>query len=181
MLAVAHHQHVGRLGDLCVVDLLADGLGAIVDAAAHSRGRKAIGDARRVVVVAVGDGQDRRLHGGEPGGEAPGVVLDEDPHEALHRPQERAVDHHRPVLGVVLALVGEVETLGHLEVDLAGAALPRAPERVGDVKVDLRPVERPLPRTHLVVAALPLERLAQRLLGTVPLLLRADVLVGPRR
>ena len=111
--------------------------------------------------MAVGDRQHRRLDGREPGREAAAVVLDQDPGEALHRAEQRAVDHHRPVLGVVVALVGELEALGHLEVELAGAALPGAAERVGDVEVDLRPVEGPLPRAHVVLAALALERLAQ--------------------
>ena len=108
-------------------------------------------------------------------------MLDQDPGEALHRAEQRAVDHHRPVLGVVLALVGELEALGHLEVELAGAALPRAPERVGDVEVDLRAVEGALPRADLVLAALALERLAQPRLGALPLLVAADRLLRAGR
>src|SRR5919106_799330 len=69
------------------------------------------------------------------------------------------------------------EALGHLEVELAGAELPRAPESVGDVEVDLRPVERPLARAELVVAPLALERLTQPGLGTLPLLVGADRLL----
>ena len=98
-------------------------------------------DRLRGVDVAVGDRQQGRLDRREPVREAAAVVLDQDPAEALHRAQQRAVDHHRPVLGVVGALVGQVEALGHLEVELAGAELPRAAERVGHVEVDLGPVE----------------------------------------
>ena len=104
----------------------------------------------RVFVVAVGDRQHDHLVGGEPEREAAAVVLDQDPREALHRAEQGAVDHHRPVLGVVRARVGELEALRHEVVDLAGAALPGAPERVGDVEIDLRPVEGAVARVDLV-------------------------------
>ena len=109
--------------------------------------------------MAVGDRQDDRLHRRQPGREAARVVLDQDPGEALHRAEQGAVDHHRPVGIVVGAGVGEVEALRHLEVELAGAALPGAAERVGDVEVDLRPVEGTVAGVQLVLAALAVERL----------------------
>ena len=115
---------------------------------------------RGVLGVAVGDRQHDRLHRRQPDREAAGVVLDQDPGEALHRAEQGAVDHHRAVRRVVGAGVGEVEALGHLEVELAGAALPGAAERVGDVEVDLRPVEGAVAGVELVLAALALERLA---------------------
>src|SRR5690242_21273568 len=91
------------------------------------------------------------------------------------------MDHHRPMLGVVGAGVAELEALRHLEVELAGAALPGAAQRVGDVEVDLRPVEGALPGALVVVAALPRERLPERVLGTLPLLVRTDRLLRSRR
>ena len=87
------------------------------------------------------------------------------------------MDHHRPVLSVVGAGVGELEALGHLEVELAGAALPGAAQGIGDVEVDLRPVEGALAGADVVVAPLALERLAQGALGLLPLLVGADGLL----
>src|SRR3954454_11003667 len=85
------------------------------------------------------------------------------------------------MLGVVGTRVGELEALGHLEVELAGAALPGATERVGDVEVDLGPVEGALAGTDVVLAPLTLERLAQRALRPLPLLIGSDRLLRARR
>jgi hypothetical protein len=124
--------------------------------------------------MAVGDRQQHGLHRRQPDREAPRVVLDQDAGEAFHGAEQGAVDHHRDVLGVVGPRVVQVEALGHLEVDLAGPTLPGAPQRVGDVKVDLRPVEGPLPGRQVVLASLLLERHAQRRLGALPLLIGAN-------
>ena len=75
--------------------------------------RSARGDRPRGLVVAVGDRQHDRLDRREPERELAGVVLDQDPDEALEGAHQRAVDHHRAVLGVVGAGVGELEALGH--------------------------------------------------------------------
>ena len=66
---------------------------------------------RRVVDVAVGDRQHDRLHRRQPHRQLAGEVLEQDPDEALVGAHQRAVDHHRPVLGVVGAGVGEPEAL----------------------------------------------------------------------
>ena len=77
------------------------------------------------------------------------------------RAHQRAVDHHRPVLGVVGAGVGELEALGHGVVELDRPELPRAADRVGHVQVDLRAVERAVARVELVLEALVVERAAR--------------------
>ncbi len=78
----------------------------------------------------------------EPQRERAGEVLDQDRDEPLEAAEDGAVDHDRPVLGVVCADVLQVEALGRGVVELDRAALPLAAERVRDVEVDLRPVER---------------------------------------
>ena len=85
------------------------------------------------------------------------------------------------VLGVVLALVGELEALGHLEVELAGSQLPRAPESVGDVEVDLRPVEGSVARVEHRSRGPGSRGRSRGRLGLVPLLLAADGLLRARR
>ena len=77
----------------------------------------------------VADRDDRRLHRRQPQRERARVVLDQHAEEALHRAEQRAVDHARPVLAAVLADVLEVEALGQVEVELDRRALPRAPQR----------------------------------------------------
>ncbi len=62
--------------------------------------------------------------------------------------------------------------------------MPSCQERcssVGDVEVDLRPVERALPRADEVLDLVPLERLDELPLREVPFLIGAELVVGPRR
>ena len=84
-----------------------------------------------------------------------------------------------PVVGVVGARVGELEALGHHVVELDGAELPRAADRVGHVQVDLRAVEGAVALVEVVLDAALVERALQRRLGAVPHLLGADPLRGP--
>ena len=94
-----------------------------------------------VGLVALGDRQDDDLDGGQPQGEAPVVVLDEDAEEALEGAEQGPVDHVGPVLLAVLADVGHVEALGHVEIELDGRALPEPADGVLDLDVDLGTVE----------------------------------------
>ena len=69
----------------------------------------------------------------------------------------------------------------HLRVELDRAELPGAAEHVGHVQVDLRPVERALALADEVVDGVPLERAHELALGEVPLLVGAELVVGPGR
>ena len=135
-----------------------------------------------VLAVLLGDRQHPRLHGGQPGRERAGEVLDQDADEPLERAEDRPVDHHRP-LGLPVGVdVVELEALRqHGEVDLDGGDLPVAPQRVLDVDVDLRSVERAVARLQLVgQRRSALERVVQRLLGDVPLLAACRDMSGGR-
>ena len=103
--------------------------------------------------------QHAHLNGSEPEREGAAVVLDQDADEALERAEQRPVDHEDRVLLIVGAHVGEPEAGGHLRVELDRAQLPRAAERVGDVKVDLRAVERAFPFADEVLDPVPVEGL----------------------
>ena len=65
-----------------------------------------------VLVEAIRDRQHDRLHGRQPQRQLARVVLDQDADEALEGAQQRAMDHHRPVLGVVRAGVGSSKRSG---------------------------------------------------------------------
>src|SRR5690606_23173778 len=95
--------------------------------------------------------------------------------------EDRAVDDHRAVLRVILAYVREIEELGVLIVELDGAELPAAADRVLDVEVDLRTVERAVALLQLVVESDRLERIAQYRLRTVPEGVIAYALLRARR
>jgi hypothetical protein len=61
------------------------------------------------------------------------------------------VQHDGPVLLPVLGHVGRAKPFGQLEVGLEGAALPFPPDGVGQLEVELRPVEGAFARVDLVV------------------------------
>ena len=108
-------------------------------------------------------------------------MLDQDPGEALERSEQRTVDHDRPVLGVVGPEVHQAEAFRHLVVQLDRPHLPGAAERVRHVQVDLRPVERALAGADRVLHPVALQRLLERRLGAVPLLVGAEACFGTRR
>jgi hypothetical protein len=135
-----------------------------------------VGGSRRELL---GNRQHPHLLGRQPGRELALEVLDQHAHESLHRSERRTVDHHRPVRLVVGAGVAQVEPLGQVVVHLHRAELPLAADHVLHHEVDLRPVERGLAGSSLKDAER-LRRLAQRLLGLVPVLRLADVLVAVR-
>ena len=125
----------------------------------------------------VGHRQHQHLHRRQPGREGPGVVLDEDAEEPLHRPEQRPVDHDRAVAGVVRARVLEAEELRQLEVDLDGGQLPRAADGVARLHRDLGPVERAATLVEHQVQVLLLRGLPEALGRLGPVLVRADRLI----
>src|SRR5205807_8038323 len=112
----------------------------------------------------------------EPYREVAGVVLDEDGDEALERSVDGSVDHHRPVLLVVLADVAQVESLRRVVVELDGPELPLASDAVLDVEVQLGPVKGSVARVLQPGDARLLDGRAQARLGAVPQLVAADAL-----
>ena len=92
--------------------------------------------------MAVGNWEHDGLDGRQPERKRSGEVLDQNRNESLEAAENGTVDHHRPVLGVVGADVFQVEVLGLLVVELDRRALPLSANRIGDIEVDLRPVER---------------------------------------
>ena len=110
----------------------------------------------------VGDGQHDRLQRREPQRKCPGIVLDEHRDEALEAAEDGPMDDHRPVVGVVGARVLQIEPLRQLVVELDRRALPLPADRIRDVEVDLRPVERAVAFVERVGLPGLLERLLQR-------------------
>src|SRR5712692_9062319 len=174
-LALADHEHVRDLPELRLADPVTELLVAVVELGPHVRGAQLRVHRARVLGVLLTDRQHARLDRREPGRERARVVLDEDAHEALEGAEDRAVDHDRALRLSVGINVLEREPVRLGEVDLDGRQLPAAPERVLDVDIDLRPVERALTRVQVVREPVRLERVVQGPLGRLPLR------VGPHR
>ena len=142
-LAVADHEHVGHLLQLRLADLVADLLLPLVEFDPQPGRRQPVAH-RRPRTPGAGRRSAARspARGASHSGKRARVVLDQQRDEALEAAEDRAVDDDRAVLGVVGADVLQVEPLRQLVVELDRGALPLPPDRVGDVEVDLRPVER---------------------------------------
>ena len=129
------------------------------------------------------DRHDADLHGAEPEGERALEVFDEDADEALHRAEDGAVQHDGLLVAAVLGDVLEVEVLRQLEVELQGADLPLAAERVLHLEVDLRAVEGAVALVDFVIAfaVLAVEDLLELFFRNIPRLDVAHKVVGARR
>ena len=180
-LAVADDQHVGHLLQLGLPDLISNLFLALVELDPQPGRRQLVPHRRGVGQVPVGNRQHDRLDRRQPERKRPGVVLDQDRDEPLEAAEDRPVDDDRPVLGVVGADVFQVEPLRQLVVELDRRALPLPADRVGDVEVDLRPVERAVALVDRVGLAGALERRLELRLGVVPGRDLAQELGRPRR
>ncbi len=118
------------------------------------------------------------MGGGEPGGEGAAVLLDEVGDGPLHAADDAAVDHDRPVPRAVRPYVVQAEPLGLVEVDLHGGQGGFPARAVGDLDIDLGPVERGLPLGRLVGEPRGVEHLGQQGGGPFPLLGSGHVLAA---
>src|SRR5688500_16205820 len=180
-LAIAYHQHVGNLLKLRLTDLISNLLLALVDLRPQTRFREPLAHACGVRYVSVGNRQHDRLHRREPQRERPGVVLDEDRDEPLEAAEDRAMDDHRPMFGIICAGVLQIEVFRLHVIELNRRALPLAADRIGHIEVDFRSVERAV----LLVDREPhlgaLERRFQLRFGMPPCRLLAHMVVRHRR
>jgi hypothetical protein len=95
--------------------------------------------------IAIGvrdDRRDHRLHRREPDRQRPAKCSIRMPMKRSIRAEDRAVQHHRAVLGAVLADVARVEPFGQHPVGLDRADLPGPADRVGQVEFELGRIER---------------------------------------
>ncbi len=177
-LVPPHDEHVRHLLGFGRTDLVADRLVGRVDLDAHVVGAEGGGHLLGVVDEIVAHGNDLHLGRREPGREVAAAVLDQHADEALQRPERGAVDHHRPLPLVVLVDVRQLEALRQVVVDLDGAELPGAAQRVLHHEVELRPVEGGLARLFVGVEVRFGDGLADVLLGAGPERVAARVLFG---
>ena len=90
----------GTLAELGVADLLADRLASARRRATRTPASRELGARPRAAysLWRSATGRTTACTGASQTGKRPRVVLDQDPGEALHRAEQGAVDHHRPVL-----------------------------------------------------------------------------------
>src|SRR5438552_11399013 len=173
-LPLADDERGRDLPALRLADPVAELLVAVVELRPQARRAELLPDGPSVRGVFLAHRQDTRLHRREPRRERTRVMLGEHPDESLEGAEDRAVDHDRAPRVPVAVDVFELEPVRLREVDLDGGKLPAAPERVLDVDVNLGPVERPVARIEVVREPVRLQRVVQRPLGRLPLLVRSQ-------
>src|SRR5205814_9011254 len=125
--------------------------------------------------------QRAHLLGREPKRERAREMLDQKSADPLQGTVDGAVDHHGAVRLVVFPRVLEPKPLRPLEVELDRRPLPLAADRIVELHVDLRAVERAAALVEPVGQATPLERLLERTLRLVPRRIGAELLRRTRR
>ncbi len=155
--------------------------GLLVEVDAEIFRAQFLGDVARVVERRLANRYDRDLLPVQPEREVAGVVLDEAPDKTLEAPEQHAMDHDRALALTLFVHERDVEALGKVEVDLDRRSLPLAADRILHLDVDLRRVEDAAALVDLVWDLADAERIAQRLLGLVPHLVRAEPALGSGR
>src|SRR6266542_673405 len=101
-------------------------------------------------------------------------MLDQDADKALHRAEDRPVQHDRRVALAILADIAGAEPFRHLKIELQGAALPVAPEGVAQHEFELWAVEGALAGVEGIGQPGALDCVAQTFFGAVPDRVAAD-------
>src|SRR5215472_19173182 len=110
-----------------------------------------------------------------------GIVLDQDAEKTLDAPEQRAMDHDRRMLCAVLADIEGTEALGKIEIELHGAALPLAADRISERVFELRAIKRALAGIEHIGLPSLFHGYTQGLLGFIPDLIGPDALLRPCR
>ena len=92
--------------------------------------------------MAVGNRKNDGLYGRQPKRERACKMLYKNADKSLYRAENNAVNHNGAVLFAVGTRVFKIKSLWKLEVKLNSTALPGSAERIFNVEVKLRTVER---------------------------------------
>src|SRR3989344_5308740 len=90
-----------------------------------------------IVLLLIRDGQNDRLHRGQPGGQRPGMLLNQNADKTLQRAQNSPVQHDRDLLAAVFGDISGTQSRRHGKVHLDGPALPYPTEAVLQREFDL--------------------------------------------
>src|SRR5262245_32011118 len=159
-LPIADYEHVGDLLELSLSDLISNLLLPFVEVDAQTGRFQRCQHRSAIFQVTIRNRQHDRLHGRQPQREGAGEVLDENRNEAFEAAENGPMNDDRLMLGVVRPGIFQAETLRNLIIELNRRTLPLATDRVGDVEIDLGPVEGAV----ALVQAIGLSGLFERLL-----------------
>ena len=98
--------------------------------------------------------------------------------KSLYRAENNAVNHNGTMLFAVGTRVFKIKSLGKLEVKLNSTALPGSAERIFNVEVKLRTVERTVALIYGIFLTDAFDCVGKRFCGFVPFLFCAHMVLG---
>src|SRR5215207_7851386 len=107
-------------------------------------------------------------------------MLDKSADEALHRAEQRPVNHDHSVPVAILADIVDIEALRQVEIELNCRTRPLSSERIDPLDVNLWPVKGAATFVDLVVDVALLERDAELVRSAIPCFVVTDRFVGSR-
>src|SRR5207237_10695062 len=120
------------------------------------------------------DGYHACLNVGQPNWKSARVVSDQNAEDPLYRPVRRAMHHQRLLARTVFGNVFQTKSLRQVEIELNRAKLPWTANGIDQLHVNLGAVESGLAGYDLVFDISALQRVLQRAVAQVPLLLGAE-------
>src|SRR5215469_7739610 len=109
------------------------------------------------------------------------VVLDQDAEKTLDASEHRTMDHDRRMLCAILADIKRAKALRKVEIELHGAALPLAADRIPERVFELRAIKCAFTGIEHIGLPSLFHGCAQGLLGFIPDLIGPDALLRPGR
>ena len=164
--------------ELGPTDFRTEFVGMFVHGGADSQFAKFGNDVFRMIDESVVERQHAHLFRRKPCREISRKMFDQNPDEAFERAERRAVNHDRATRRVVRTRVGQIEAFRQVEIDLHGAELPAATERIFHDKVDFRSVKCRFALFFDHGNAERCRRRAAGVFGAFPIFVLADVFIG---
>src|SRR5712692_501061 len=174
-LAVTKHEHERNFLHLRVPNLRANLVAAHVDLDPQARRAQFLRNLLGIFINAVRDWQHCDLYWRQPHRKRAGVMLDQHAEESFDRSEQRPMHHHGPMGLVVFADVLQFESFRQIEIPLHCAELPQAPNRIFDLEIDFRAIERRFAFHALVINAASIQCRSQRTFSLRPIFFFAQI------
>src|SRR5436309_760286 len=102
----------------------------------------------RILRMPLADRDHHRLHRRQPHRERPGIVLDQHAKKTFHGAIQRPMHHHRLLARPIFRNVFQPKALRQIEIELHGRKLPEPPNRIHQLDINLRNIERSVARNR---------------------------------
>ena len=122
-----------------------------------------------------------QLHRRQPQREIPRIMLNQNPNKPLNRTINHPMHNNRPMLLPVLTYILRIKALRHLEIQLNRTTLPRPPQTILNLKVNLRTIEGTITLINLIVQPHHSQSFLQISLRPIPVLNLTQKLIRSRR